>query len=158
MRVIAARSHHSGIIIVAGQRASAKRWTRFVRADQIHRNARLVGAIRETAEARTLMLECMEGRPVVTTAGQIMILQLDIDSQCYKRAYSLSQAPVCNRFAVTVKHVSSGHVSALLNDQLLIGDSVQFNGPSGDFTLLSASAPHYVFAAAGSGITPVMCL
>lgn len=157
MRVTAARPPHSSLIM-AGPRASAERWTRFVRADQIHRNARLVEAIRETADARTLVFECMDGQPVVASAGQFMTLQLDIDGQRYKRAYSLSQAPAGNRFAVTVKHVPGGRVSALLNEQLMAGDSVQFNGPSGDFTLPAVSAPHYVFAAAGSGITPVMCM
>ncbi len=148
---------HSSLIVV-GYRASAQRWTRFVRADQMHRNARVVELIQETADARTLVLECMDGQAISARPGQYMTLSLEIDGQRHKRAYSLSRAPEGNRFAVTVKRVADGRVSGQINQQFVIGDTLQFNGPSGNFTLPSTQFAQYVFAAAGSGITPVISM
>lgn len=146
------------VLIVDGPRASALRWTRFVRADQMHRNARVVELIQETADTRTLLLECMDGQPVNAKAGQYMTLSLEVEGQRHKRAYSLSRLPEGSRFAVTVKQVPNGQVSAHINQRLAVGDTLQFNGPSGDFILPEAARAAYIFAAAGSGITPVLSM
>lgn len=151
-----ARLHPS--LIVSGPRTSAERWSRFVRPDQLYRQARVSGIKKETDDAVSVTLTPMDDQPCIATAGQYLTLITELDNERIKRAYSLSQLPSEHGFTITSKRIDNGRMSGHLNDALKIGDVLQFAGPSGDFVLPQTAPQHYVFAAAGSGITPIMAM
>lgn len=69
------------------------------------------------------------------------------------RAYSVASAPRANRFDLCVNRVEGGFFSNLLCD-LEPGDTVQFHGPHGLFTLRQPLTD-CVFIATGTGIAPM---
>lgn len=144
-------------LIAAGLRPSAERWTRFIRPDQLYRQARVSRVVKESGDAVSVTLTPMGDPPDAPVAGRYLTLIADIGGQRVKRAYSLSRVgDEC--LTITSKRVEGGLMSRYLNDQLREGDTLQFAGPSGDFVLPAVAPTHYVFAAAGSGITPIMSM
>jgi ferredoxin-NADP reductase len=69
------------------------------------------------------------------------------------RAYSLASAPQDNRFDLCLNRVEDGYFSNRLSD-LAIGETVQFYGPNGDFTLREPPTDA-VLIATGTGIAPM---
>jgi ferredoxin-NADP reductase len=120
--------------------------------------ARVVRAIRETADTRTLVLE-PNGRWPGHRAGQHTTVEVEIDGRRRRRTFSLSSAPSADgRIAITVKRREGGCVSVWWNDRAKPGDLVTLSEPVGDFVLPDAMPPRIVMLAAGSGITPVMAM
>ena len=145
-------------LIVAGTRPSAARWQRYVRLDQLYRQARVVGLARQTDDAVSLTLAPMDGQPCEALAGQYLTLIAEIDGRRVKRAYSLSESADGKTFTITCKEIRNGEMSFHINRHLKEGDLLQFAGPSGDFVVPDPAPAHSVFVAAGSGITPVMAM
>lgn len=145
-------------LIVAGPRPSASRWTRFVRPEQLYRQARVAAVERQTEDAVSITLAPMDDKPCDAAAGQYLTLIADVNGARIKRAYSLSQLPDQNAFTVTCKAIAGGRMSGHLNSALKAGDLLQFAGPSGEFLLPDSVPAHYAFVAAGSGITPIMAM
>lgn len=148
----------ANVLISSGPRQSAKRWIRFARPDKFHHRAQVRRIVRETDEATSVVLAPVNGIPDSVRAGQFLTLIAQIDGQAVKRAYSLSELPSDGTLTITSKRVEGGLMSAFLNTRLHEGDWLQFAGPSGDFVLPQRVPDHYVFAAAGSGITPIMTM
>jgi ferredoxin-NADP reductase len=117
------------------------------------RSARIVGVEYETDDAVTLVLDdppSALGRP-----GQFLTVELDVDGERLRRAYSLSAASEDGP-TVTVKRVERGRVSNHLNDRVRRGDAIWVRGPSGSFVWEPSERPRrHVFVAGGSGITPI---
>ncbi|MCF4164659.1 ferredoxin--NADP reductase [Zavarzinia compransoris] len=114
--------------------------------------------VKETDEAVSVVLAPVDGIPKDLRAGQFLTLIAQIDGQAVKRAYSLSELPNEGTMTITSKRVEGGVMSTYLNTRLREGAWLQFAGPSGDFVLPARVPTHYVFAAAGSGITPIMAM
>jgi ring-1,2-phenylacetyl-CoA epoxidase subunit PaaE len=146
------------VLISSGVRSSAKRWARFVRPDQLHHRAQVRRIVRESDEAASVVLVSDNAIPESVRAGQFLTLIAQIDGKAVKRAYSLSELPSDGTLTITSKRVEGGVMSTFLNTRLREGDWLQFAGPSGDFVLPQRVPDHYVFAAAGSGITPIMAM
>ncbi|MDE0853411.1 MAG: ferredoxin--NADP reductase [Nevskia sp.] len=146
------------VLISSGPRPSAKRWGRFSRPDQLHRRAQVRRIIKESDDATSIVLVPDSKVSETVRAGQFLTLIAQIDGRAVKRAYSLSELPKSGTLTVTSKRVEGGVMSAYLNTRLREGDWIQFAGPSGDFVLPAQTPAHYVFAAAGSGITPIMAM
>jgi len=93
-------------------------------------------------------------------AGQYLALELDINGEQVNRSYSFCSSPHEANWEIGVKHVPNGKASTFLNKSLTIGDTITSLEPMGNFTLdgLSSSNTHYLFYAAGSGITPVFSM
>lgn len=72
-----------------------------------------------------------------------------------KRAYSLSGDAQQGALKITVKQISDGLVSTLINQSLSVGDHFEIIGPSGSFVLPEQLDKHYLFIAGGVGITPI---
>lgn len=153
-----ALSRHSPVLISCGPRASARRWTRAARPDLLHQRAQVRCIVKETDQAVTITLAPVNDLPPDVQAGHFLTLIADIDGRPVKRAYSLSALPRDGTFIVTSKLVAGGVMSTYLNACLREGDWLQFAGPSGDFVLPAQAPDHYMFAAAGSGITPMMAM
>lgn len=120
--------------------------------------ARVVATIRETANARTLLL-----RPNALwpghRPGQHVPVQVEFDGRRHTRVFSLSAAPRPDGLlAITVKQHSRGFVSAWWNRAAAVGDIVTLGRPRGDFILPNPLPARVLMLTAGSGITPVMAM
>jgi stearoyl-CoA 9-desaturase NADPH oxidoreductase len=130
--------------------------------------ARVVAARRETASARTLVLEPNHRWPG-HAAGQHVNVEVEIAGRRVERTFSLSSPPRADgRIEITVKRSERAaspvgpretiHVSAWWNDDARIGDVLTLSAPAGEFVLPDALPPRITMLSAGSGITPVMAM
>ena len=88
------------------------------------------------------------------SAGQfVSTVATDADGKTQTRAYSIASAPRANQFDICVNRVESGFFSNLLCD-LELGQTVQFHGPHGLFTLRQPLTDG-IFIATGTGIAPM---
>ena len=92
------------------------------------------------------------------TQGQYLTLKTHINNEEVRRTYSICTAPSDDEWRVAVKEVDAGVFSTYANRVLKKDDVLEVMPPMGHFfTPLSINAQkHYVFFAAGSGITPVI--
>ncbi len=87
-------------------------------------------------------------------AGQfISTVANDSNGKQQTRAYSIASAPRGNEFDLCLNRVEGGFFSNLLCD-LEVGQTVQFHGPHGLFTL-RAPLTDSIFIATGTGIAPM---
>ncbi len=120
---------------------------------------RIVAILKETADTHTLVLETLDGRPVVYRSGQFLTFLLTIAGHESRRSYSISSAPG-EPLSVTIKRVENGAISRYLLDYLRVGDVLTTLPPAGRFTLDPAPATgrDVVLIGAGSGITPLFSI
>jgi ferredoxin-NADP reductase len=112
--------------------------------------------VRETDDALSVHLRDTEGRALAFEAGQFLTIELDVEGERLKRAYSISTSPLDGAVAITVKRIQGGRASSFVNEKLREGDVVHARGPSGTFTVAPAKGPrHLLMLAGGSGITPI---
>lgn len=112
---------------------------------------------RETAEAITIKFE-NPTVPIPYKSGQFVTLILNISGNEIRRSYSLNSSHgVDAELSVSVKAVSNGLVSNYLNQQLLVGDTLEVIEPMGSFTFEPEiiKKRHIILIGAGSGITPL---
>lgn len=90
--------------------------------------------------------------------GQYLTLESDIDGKPVRRSYSICSGINDDQIQVAIKRVAGGVFSNFANDLLAVGDTLKVMPAQGNFyTQLDATATrHYLFIAAGSGITPVI--
>ncbi|BDD10597.1 phenylacetic acid degradation protein [Fulvitalea axinellae] len=116
--------------------------------------------IRETNDTVTLVFGA-DHASMPYKAGQFLTLSFNLDGKEVRRAYSLCSSPESEeRLAVTVKRVEGGLVSNHINDNIKVGDELEFLPPEGTFVFEpehKAERPVVLFAA-GSGITPLMSI
>jgi len=93
-------------------------------------------------------------------SGQNITLKNTFNGEETRRSYSICSSPFENELRVAVKKVSGGIFSTFANEQLRKGNVIEVLPPTGNF--YTAFKPdqkqHYLFIAAGSGITPVISL
>lgn len=124
---------------------------------------RVARVVRQTPDAESVVLAVPEKLRARfrREAGQYLQLKLLVRGQEYERAYSLSgDADAVDVLQFTVKRVTDGVVSNHLLDEVRAGTELQVMPPAGTFFQLGpATDPHhYVFFAAGSGITPIYAI
>ena len=97
--------------------------------------------------------------------GQYLTLKTTINGEEIRRSYSICTAPSDNDLRIAIKEIEKGIFSTHANRLLKKGDILEIMPPMGNFfTTLSEGTPteqnghqkHYVFFAAGSGITPII--
>lgn len=90
--------------------------------------------------------------------GQFLTLRVPAGANAVSRCYSLSSAPdIDEHLKITVKRTTGGKASNWLCDNAHVGMVLESLRPAGTFTMReTTSAP--IFAAAGSGITPIMSM
>ncbi|HET6416576.1 MAG TPA: ferredoxin--NADP reductase [Polyangiales bacterium] len=125
------------------------------------RPVKVVKVVRETKDAVSIYLTEADGSPIEFRPGQFLSVDVNVDGQRLRRAYSLASAclpgvPV----HVTVKRIEGGRASNQLNETIKEGDQLEVLGPSGNFTVepRSVNERHLVMVAGGSGITPIMSI
>lgn len=94
------------------------------------------------------------------TQGQYLTLRTQIQGQDVRRSYSLCSSPLDRQWRVAVKQIAGGAFSTFAKTQLQVGDTLDVMPPMGKFytPLHPQNQNHYVFFAAGSGITPVLSI
>ncbi len=100
-------------------------------------------------------------RPAFThLPGQHLVLRAVIGGEEVRRSYSICTPPGGSRLTVGVKRIPGGVFSTWATTELADGDTVEVMAPIGEFHHRPAAgaAAHYVFLAAGSGITPVLSM
>ena len=125
------------------------------------RPAKVVGVVRETDDAVSIYLTEADGSPLEFRPGQFLSVDVNVDGERLRRAYSLASACLPDvPVHVTVKRIKDGRVSNHLNDTIQEGDELAVLGPSGNFTVepREVNERHLVMIAGGSGITPIMSI
>ena len=106
-------------------------------------------------------------------SGQYLTFRTKINEKEVRRSYSICSSPLDNEWRVAIKKVENGVFSTFANQQLKRGDVLETMPPSGHFVMdnvlentdkslgntdksLKNAAKHYIFFAAGSGITPII--
>lgn len=92
--------------------------------------------------------------------GQHLTLRAQIDGEEVRRSYSICSAVQDGTLRVGIKQVPGGLFSAWAAEYLKAGARVEVMPPVGHFflPLSPEQRKHYVFFAAGSGITPVLSI
>lgn len=131
------------------------------KAPDMSRPLKVTQVVRETDEAVSIYLTEANGSPLQFRPGQFLSVDVVIDGERCRRAYSLASAcmPDAPRH-ITVKRIAEGRVSNHLNDTIRVGDELAVLGPSGSFTVepRPVNERHLVMIAGGSGITPIMSI
>jgi ring-1,2-phenylacetyl-CoA epoxidase subunit PaaE len=122
---------------------------------------RIRDSVQGTKDARTFVLETVDGSSISYKAGQFLTFIFDTPAGEQRRNYSLSSAPVLNEpLSITIKRIPNGVFSRAMVDKARQGDRLTTIGASGFFTLPDdmRSIRQLFLLAAGSGITPVFSL
>ena len=124
---------------------------------------KVVNVKKETADAVSITLEVPDElkETFLYKPGQYLTVQVIIDGQKFRRAYSLSSSPVTDQhLTITTKRVDKGIVSNYLNDTIKPGDELEVMPPLGAFVpkLDPLNEKNYIFFSGGSGITPIMSI
>jgi ferredoxin-NADP reductase/multimeric flavodoxin WrbA len=134
-------------------------WERLAASGPVRaRPLRVVDKIAEGADAVTVVFEDPAHHTQGFEAGQYLTLELPIDGDRVRRAYSLSAAPCDGQWSITVKRVPDGLASNWIHDHLEVGALVRSFGPSGRFTAgpRPLTGPRrLLLVAGGSGIVPL---
>ena len=90
--------------------------------------------------------------------GQYLTVRATIDGEECRRSYSICSGADEEELRIAVKRIEGGRFSRFVNDVLRQGERIDVAAPEGRFTAEIGASRHYVFFAAGSGITPVLSI
>lgn len=123
------------------------------------KRVRIIGVVEETADAKTFLLQPLDGWAPTWAPGQFMTLVFDTPQGEKRRSYSFSSA-LKEDMAITVKRVANGQFSRYMLNHFAVGDVLRTSGIGGMFNLPDtvASDTHFCFLAAGSGIVPCFAM
>lgn len=108
-------------------------------------------------------------------AGQYVALRMELEGQQVRRSYSICEAPAPGDLKIAIKRDLGGLFSNWANDHLKPGDEIDVMSPQGAFVskhsvtghaaqeqigedIQRSDRNHFVAAAAGSGITPIIAI
>lgn len=122
------------------------------------RVATLAGERRETATARTLLLD-VDGWPGHLPGQHVDVRLTAPDGYSAQRSYSIASPANGERVELTVQGLPDGEVSSYLVDDYALGDPIELRGPIGGWFVWDPSvAVPVVLVAGGSGIVPLMAM
>ena len=121
-----------------------------------------VGSIERDADALIVGFEVPEAlRPSFGfSAGQYLTLRTFVDGEDLRRSYSICSGPDESALKVGVRLLPGGAFSGWALDNLRVGTLLDVLPPLGRFNVVldKNERRHFLFVAAGSGITPVLSL
>jgi len=129
--------------------------------NSIIKRLEITGIISETRDAKTFVLEPLDGWTPIYKPGQFITLVFKTKRGEKRRSYSLSSSSVLNeQISITVKQVENGEFSRFMLGHLKVGDVLHCSGFSGLFVLPEnkSSSQSFCFLAVGSGIVPCFSL
>lgn len=119
---------------------------------------------KETKEAASVALDIPEELwgEFGFKQGQHIVFKRFFEGEEIRRTYSLCSCPMDREWRVCVKQIPKGIFSSYVNNELKAGDSIEAMAPTGKFGINVKEYPdeakHYLFFAAGSGITPIISM
>ncbi len=128
---------------------------------QVFYPLQVVNVVSETADACSIVLQidAAFAEKFVYQSGQYLTFEIPWGSFSIQRSYSLCSAPESGELpTVTVKRVANGRASNWFNDHIKAGMGVMVASPAGRFVLGQDDDAALVFAAGGSGITPIISI
>ncbi len=151
----------AGIVLVVTAVIFRLRYARQKRMSETFYPLNVAEIIKETDSADSFVLEVPDNlkKQFKYQPGQFITLRVQNGESFIKRSYSMTSAPeeVDSRLSILIKRL--GPISNLLLDTVREGDRLQVLPPQGSFFPKPARKPtHYLFFAAGSGITPFLSM
>lgn len=93
------------------------------------------------------------------TPGQYVSIKAELNGENITRSYSICSLPEDKHLSIGVKQIKNGLFSTYANQVLQVGDALSVSKPEGRFIIANNDAnAHYLFIAAGSGITPIISM
>lgn len=106
-----------------------------------------------SADVMQLSLALVDGSVLDFYAGQYINIVLDNGE---KRSFSFATAPhAAQEIELQVRLVPGGRFTTMVFNQMKVGDTLEFEGPLGTFTLRQDSEKPIVFVAGSTGFAPV---
>jgi len=92
--------------------------------------------------------------------GEHLNVRAMINGEEVRRSYSLCSSPTEDKWQVAIKKIDGGVFSTYANEVLKAGDTLGVMAPDGKFNVEvdASKKKHYVFFAAGSGVTPILSI
>ena len=116
--------------------------------------------VEEAPGIKSFWVEPQDGKGVAPhKAGQFLPIRVNANGEgkLVRRTYTLSIAPSDKGYRISVK--KDGLVSNWLHNNIKAGDTLEAQGPGGDFTIdLDEKKRGAVLIAAGIGITPMLAM
>lgn len=115
-----------------------------------------------TSVIKRVRVRLPEGEEIKFKPGQFIQLKAPLyegnDEEVY-RAYSIaSAAGDKNNIELFIGYVPGGKCTTYVHKHLKVGDTVQINGPYGDFYFDDESNREVILVAAGTGIAPILSI
>ncbi len=147
----------AGIIALVAAIVFRLRYAKRKRESETFYSLKISRVVKETDLADSLVFEVPENlkKQFEYEPGQFITLRVQDGESFVKRSYSMTSAPEAadSHLSITIKRL--GRTSNYLLDTVKGGDQLQVLPPEGSFFQKPPKKPtHYLFFAAGSGITP----
>lgn len=93
-------------------------------------------------------------------SGQYLVFEHEINGETVRRSYSLCSSPDDDVLSIGIKEVPGGVFSTYAKQALKVDDILMASLPQGNFVnkMEGDADSHFVFFAAGSGITPILSM
>ncbi|SHE27157.1 Na+-transporting NADH:ubiquinone oxidoreductase subunit F [Tissierella praeacuta DSM 18095] len=115
-----------------------------------------------TSVIKRLRIRLPEGEEIKFKPGQFIQFKAPIydgnDEEVY-RAYSIASSPSDKGYIeLFIGYVPGGKCTTYVHKHLKVGDTVQINGPYGDFYFHDDNDREVILVAAGTGIAPILSI
>jgi len=118
-------------------------------------NARVERILDHTSDTRSLFLSLTSGKHLKFRPGQFISITIPLGDETRSRPYSIASDPEDRGpFEICFNRVEGGRGVAWLFDRR-IGDTLDFSGPFGTFTVDQAPQTELGFIAEGTAIAPI---
>ena len=120
-------------------------------------DSRVIRIEDETPNTKRFWVEVPEVETIEFEAGQFVTMDLPIAEKRLKRwrSYSIANAPgELNVLEFVIVRLEGGAATTYLFEEVKLGDTIRFKGPSGTFTLPASIDKDIVFICTGTGVAP----
>ena len=111
----------------------------------------------QSPNTKRFWLEVAEVESIAFQAGQFITMDLPIHEKRLKRwrSYSIANEPKqTNILELCIVHLAGGVASRYLFEEVTVGSTIRFKGPSGGFVLKEPIEKDLVLICTGTGIAP----
>ena len=118
-------------------------------------NARVERIVDHATDTRSLFLSLTSGKHLRFVPGQFISITIPLGDETRSRPYSIASDPEDRGpFEICFNRVEGGRGVAWLFDRQ-VGDTIEFSGPFGAFTIDQAPVAELGFIAEGTAIAPI---
>lgn len=115
-----------------------------------------------TATIKRVVLKLPEGEEINFKPGQFVQLKAPLyegNKEEVYRAYSIASSPSDKQhIELLIGYIPGGICTTYVHEHLKVGDTVQINGPHGDFYYDQDSENEMILVAAGTGMAPILSI